>query len=121
MMYNTRDYWVFGLCPSSGILKNIREHNVSETGSVSFLRQGGQRHLPCWFRQKELPLNTDPTKQVSPKPSTQHRNRSSIRNNVFLVFFRIRDNRQSPKQKTVIPDKIPRYILHYIVYLPPLM
>jgi hypothetical protein len=22
MVYNTQDYWVFGLCPSSGILKN---------------------------------------------------------------------------------------------------
>jgi hypothetical protein len=30
--------WNFGLCPSSGILKNIREHNASETGSVSILR-----------------------------------------------------------------------------------
>jgi hypothetical protein len=35
------DYWVSGLCPSSGIL-NTREHNVSETGSVSFLRSGGK-------------------------------------------------------------------------------
>jgi hypothetical protein len=22
MMYNTQNYWVFGLCPSSGILEN---------------------------------------------------------------------------------------------------
>jgi hypothetical protein len=28
------NYWVFGLCPLSGILKT-RKHNVSETGSVS--------------------------------------------------------------------------------------
>jgi hypothetical protein len=41
MVYNTRNYWVFGLCPSSGILK-YREHNVSETGSVSVLRSGGK-------------------------------------------------------------------------------
>jgi hypothetical protein len=33
MVYNTQDYWVFGLCPASGILNNIKEHNVSETGS----------------------------------------------------------------------------------------
>jgi hypothetical protein len=32
-----RNYYVFGLCPSSGILKT-REHSVSETGSVSILR-----------------------------------------------------------------------------------
>jgi hypothetical protein len=23
MVYNTQDYWVFGLCPSSGTLKNM--------------------------------------------------------------------------------------------------
>jgi hypothetical protein len=32
-----RNYWIFGLCPSSGIL-DAREHDVSETGSVSVLR-----------------------------------------------------------------------------------
>jgi hypothetical protein len=37
MMYDTQDYWDFGLCPRSGILQNIKEHNVSETGSVSIL------------------------------------------------------------------------------------
>jgi hypothetical protein len=34
MVYNTRNYSVFGLCPSSGILKT-RDHNVSETDPVS--------------------------------------------------------------------------------------
>jgi hypothetical protein len=34
---NFQDYWVFGFCPSSGILKTT-EYNVSETGSVSVLR-----------------------------------------------------------------------------------
>jgi hypothetical protein len=33
MMYNTRNYWVFGLCPSSGILET-RKRDVSETGSA---------------------------------------------------------------------------------------
>jgi hypothetical protein len=33
MVYNIQNYWVFGLCPSSGIPKN-REHNFSETESV---------------------------------------------------------------------------------------
>jgi hypothetical protein len=37
----TQNYWVFGLSPSSGILKNTREDNVSETGSVSVLRRRG--------------------------------------------------------------------------------
>jgi hypothetical protein len=33
-----QDYWVFGLCPLSEILKNTKEHNILETGSVSLLR-----------------------------------------------------------------------------------
>jgi hypothetical protein len=31
VVYNTQNYWVFGICPSSGILK-ARKHNVSESG-----------------------------------------------------------------------------------------
>jgi hypothetical protein len=33
MVYNAQNYWVTGLCPSSGIL-NTREHKVPETGAV---------------------------------------------------------------------------------------
>jgi hypothetical protein len=36
-MYNIQNYWVFGLSPSSGILKTIK-HNVSEIGYVFALR-----------------------------------------------------------------------------------
>jgi hypothetical protein len=39
MVYNTRHYWVFGLCPSSGVLIK-KQRNVSETGSVSVHRWG---------------------------------------------------------------------------------
>jgi hypothetical protein len=39
MVYQTQNYWVSALCPSSGIL-NISKHNVSETGPVSVLRLG---------------------------------------------------------------------------------
>jgi hypothetical protein len=52
----SQNYWVFGLCPSCGILK-IREHNVSEAGYVSALRWG-MRHLLCWVCQEESPSNT---------------------------------------------------------------
>jgi hypothetical protein len=38
MVYNISNYWVFGLCPSFGILKNAEEHDVSEAGAVSVLR-----------------------------------------------------------------------------------
>jgi hypothetical protein len=40
MVYNTQNYWAFGLCPPSSITET-RKHNVSETSSVSFLRWGG--------------------------------------------------------------------------------
>jgi hypothetical protein len=36
---NTQHYWVFGLCPSSGILET-RKYNDSETWSVFFLKWG---------------------------------------------------------------------------------
>jgi hypothetical protein len=39
MAYNTQDYWVFGLRPSSGILNNTKEQNVSETESFSDLSE----------------------------------------------------------------------------------
>jgi hypothetical protein len=34
MVYHTQNYWVFGLCPSSGILGTIK-HDVSERDPVS--------------------------------------------------------------------------------------
>jgi hypothetical protein len=37
VVYNARDYLVFGLSPLSSILKNIIEHNVSGTESPSVL------------------------------------------------------------------------------------
>jgi hypothetical protein len=38
MVYKTQDYWVFGLRPLFGILKNIKDHNVSENRYVSIFR-----------------------------------------------------------------------------------
>jgi hypothetical protein len=35
MVYDTQDYWVFGLCPLSDILKNSIEHKASESDPVS--------------------------------------------------------------------------------------
>jgi hypothetical protein len=37
MIYDTSNYWGSELCAKSGFLKT-RKHNVSENGSVSFLR-----------------------------------------------------------------------------------
>jgi hypothetical protein len=36
---NAKNYWVFGLFPSSGILEN-RQHDVSENGSVPQVKGG---------------------------------------------------------------------------------
>jgi hypothetical protein len=41
MVYHTQNYWVFGLLPSSDIL-GTSKHDVSENGSVSVLRCGGE-------------------------------------------------------------------------------
>jgi hypothetical protein len=35
---SAQNYWVFGLYPLPSILKNMKEHNILETGSVSVLR-----------------------------------------------------------------------------------
>jgi hypothetical protein len=51
---------VLKLCPSSGILKDTKEHNVLET--VSVLRYRGGRQLLCWVPEKEL---TSPVIEVS--------------------------------------------------------
>jgi hypothetical protein len=40
MVYNTQNYQGFGDFPSSGILEN-RKHDVSETWSVSVIREWG--------------------------------------------------------------------------------
>jgi hypothetical protein len=47
MVYNSQNYWVIGLCPSSGILETIKL-NISETASVSVLRLRRRWHLLCW-------------------------------------------------------------------------
>jgi hypothetical protein len=41
MVYNTQNYWVFGLYPSSGTLKT-REHNVSELDLFPSSGTGGE-------------------------------------------------------------------------------
>jgi hypothetical protein len=49
---STQSYWIYGLCPSSGIL-NTRKQNVLETGSVSvFTRGEGDTSYIGSFREK---------------------------------------------------------------------
>jgi hypothetical protein len=66
MVYNTQNYWVFELFPSSGILEN-RKHDVSETGSVSVLRWRGEK-TPTQKRRVFCSLEYRTMEKV-PKPS----------------------------------------------------
>jgi hypothetical protein len=75
--FELQNYWVFLLCPTSGILE-IRKHSVSETGSVSFLRS-----LVQWLR---LALSKGPNWVGVFPPSPADGNRSNFRNVVFCSF-----------------------------------
>jgi hypothetical protein len=68
----TKNYWGFGLCPSSCVLKTL-EH-VLVTGSVSILVQ-------CLI----LALFKGPSR-VGVSPSPENGNRSSFQNVVFSSF-----------------------------------
>jgi hypothetical protein len=52
MVYNTQIFWIFELCPSSGILET-RKHNVSKLDLFPFSGEGG-RYLLIWVPYKEL-------------------------------------------------------------------
>jgi hypothetical protein len=61
----SRDYWVFGLCPSFGILKNAKNHGVSGTvvqrlGSA--LSNGSNR---VWLPPPHVTTETDPISETS--------------------------------------------------------
>jgi hypothetical protein len=80
MVHNTQNYCVlFGLFPSSGILKT-REHNVSETGLVievsSFWGTQSNRYLPPPYLRTET------------GPATE---------TLCFLFSRILDDGLSPK------------------------
>jgi hypothetical protein len=92
MVYNIQDYWVFGLRPSSRILKDTEEHGVSETGSLSFLRlKVGDTYLNHWT------LSNRPSRVGVPHTSPEDGNRSSPESLHFLLSCRIPDDGQSPK------------------------
>jgi hypothetical protein len=79
MVYNTQNYWVFGLFPSSGILEN-RKHDDSETGSVSVLRWEGKTSTQLG------PLETANLNHWTNALSPEKGNRSSFRKVVFSIF-----------------------------------
>jgi hypothetical protein len=54
MVYNTENYWVFRLFPSTGILET-RKQDVSETGSVSVLK----------WREEKTPTHLGPLERAN--------------------------------------------------------
>jgi hypothetical protein len=60
IVYNTQNYWVFGLGPSFGIPKT-RGHNVLETGSIL---SSGERETPALLGPLER-ANLNPVTEVS--------------------------------------------------------
>jgi hypothetical protein len=72
MVYAEQNYKVyFGLYPSSGIYK-IKNHNVSETGSVSVLRWMGQdRPTQLGTETETDPVQNKPYSSVQHTPSSE--------------------------------------------------
>jgi hypothetical protein len=69
MVYNTQNCWLLGLCPSTGILKKIREHDVLETGSVSVLTWRGDTYSVGSLRKSEpQSLDQGPNRVFPPSP-----------------------------------------------------
>jgi hypothetical protein len=81
MVYNTQNYWVFGLCPSSGF-EIIRRKNTTFRKLDLFPSLGEGRHLLCWVPYKELTSITGRSRCL---PSPEEGNRSSFRNIVFFL------------------------------------
>jgi hypothetical protein len=90
MVYNTQNYWVFGLLPSSGILENTTFRKLDLFPFSGEGRGGGKRHLLNWAPQKALISIAEWVS--SPPASPQDGN--SFRN---VVFSRIPDDGKSQK------------------------
>jgi hypothetical protein len=100
--FNPPNCWVFGLRPSSGILKT-KYHNVSENGTVSVFRWV-VRHLLFWVLQKELTsitgsswrfaLSKGPNGVSPPHVRTET---DPVSETLCFIGFRILDDGQSPK------------------------
>jgi hypothetical protein len=93
MAYNTRNYWDFGLFPSSGVLKQTRKHNVSESGYISVLRCGVWTIILLGLLERAN-LNQ------CTRPSPQQENRCTFGNvvfsSVFFLEYRAIDKVQTP-------------------------
>jgi hypothetical protein len=92
MAYNTQNYLVSGLYPSSGIL-NTGKHNISETGSDSVLRLGeGETYSVRSLRSTKsqclrLAPSEGPNRVGVSLPSPADGRRSSFQTTVFSSIW----------------------------------
>jgi hypothetical protein len=85
MLYNTQNYWVFGLCPSSGILEP-REH-VSENGCFHPQVGGGGK----------IPTVLGPLERANLNHWTARPDTDPVSETLCFIVSTIPDDRQSPK------------------------
>jgi hypothetical protein len=95
MVYNTQNYWVYGLYPSSYILKN-RKNIFSQTASVTVLRWGGRDtcsvgSLRYW---SWLFLRDN---RISVSPLHLRTETEPVSETMCVLVSRISDNEQIPK------------------------
>jgi hypothetical protein len=116
--YYIKNYWVSGLCPSSGILI-IRKHKVSEIGSVSFFRWREGDTYSVGFR-KNLDISKRPKRAAIslPPPEDGNRSRYSSQYVVFSSYleFRTIDEVQKPSNSecyTPSSEPLRLYYLHH--------
>jgi hypothetical protein len=89
MVCDTPDDWVFGLCPSFGILNNTALRKLD-----LFPSSGERTSVVHWLR---LALSNGPNRVGVYNLKPEDGNRSTFRN---VVFFRIPNDGQSPKTQS---------------------
>jgi hypothetical protein len=101
-MYRTHNYWVFGICLSSGILR-AGEHNVSETGFVSVFKW--REGISQWLSSAVFEA---PTEKLSPltwgrKRIIQFSKRCVPKSVEYRMMDRVRKPIHSKRPFTICP------------------
>jgi hypothetical protein len=90
MVYNTQNYWISGLCPSSGILENTTFLKLD-----LFLSSGEWgRHLLCWDHWLRLALSKGPNR-VGVSPPHLRTETNAISETLCFLVSRIPDDGRS--------------------------
>jgi hypothetical protein len=87
----------FGPCPSSGILI-FGKHNVSETGSISVFREGGEKSPTLLGPLERANLKSlDQQATFIPHPPHLRMETDPVSETLSFLVFRIPNDVQSPK------------------------